>query len=440
MLPHKKIFFKKKILIYGLGKTGLSSYYFLKKYNDLILFDDNKIRNKKYSKKIISNINKIKKSKFDYIIISPGININKCKLKKYLKKNLQKIITDLDIFYCKNFKNKIIAITGTNGKSTTAHLVYLILKNQKKDVRLCGNIGNPILLEKKISKKTIFVAEVSSYQIEYSKFFKANFAIILNISPDHLERHNSMKNYIDAKFKLIKNQSKNSFAFINAKDKYLKSRIKKQKILSKITKVSLKINDKFKNRINNPYFSTKGNKENLSFIFHIIKKLKLKNKDMIKTINNFKGLKYRQQIIYKNSKICCINDSKATSFSSSIDIMQSKKEIFWIVGGIPKLGDKFYLSRNNCKNIKAYIFGRNKKFFIKQFRNKISYYCSESLSKIIQKVLHDIKNSKSNLHKTILFSPSAASFDTFNNFEERGDYFNFLLKKYKVKKTINAII
>ena len=249
-----------------------------------------------------------------------------------------------------------------------------------------------------------------------------------------------MKNYIDAKFKLIKNQSKNSFAFINVKDKYLKSRIKKQKILSKITKVSLKINDKFKNRINNPYFSTKGNKENLSFIFHITKKLKLKNKDMIKTINNFKGLKYRQQIIYKNSKICCINDSKATSFSSSIDIIQSKKEIFWIVGGIPKLGDKFYLSRKNCKNIKAYIFGRNKKFFIKQFRNKISYYCSENLSKIILKVLHDIKNSKSNLHKTILFSPSAASFDTFSNFEERGDYFNFLLKKYKVKKTINAII
>ena len=98
-----------------------------------------------------------------------------------------------------------------------------------------------------------------------------------------------MKNYIDAKFKLIKNQSKGGFAFINEKDKYLKSRIKKQKILSKITKVSLKINDKFKNRINNPYFSTKGNKENLSFIFHIIKKLKLKNKEMIKTINNFKG-------------------------------------------------------------------------------------------------------------------------------------------------------
>ena len=440
MFTNKKIFFKKKILIYGLGKTGISSYHFLKKYNDLNLFDDNKITNKKYPKKFFLSISKIKKIKFDYILISPGINIDKCKLRKYLKKNLQKIITDLDVFYCKNYNNRIIAITGTNGKSTTAYLTYLILKKQNKDARLCGNIGNPILLEKKISKKTIFVVEVSSYQIEYSKFFKANFAIILNISPDHLERHRSMKNYIDAKFKLIKNQSKGGFAFINEKDKYLKSRTKKQKILSKITKVSLKINDKFKNKINNPYFSTKGNQENLSFIFHIIKKLKLKNKDMIKTINNFKGLKYRQQIIYKNSKICCINDSKATSFSSSIDIMQSKKEIFWIVGGIPKLGDKFYLSRNNCKNIKAYIFGRNKKFFIKQFRNKISYYCSESLSKIIQKVLHDIKNSKSNLHKTILFSPSAASFDTFNNFEERGDYFNFLLKKYKVKKTIDAII
>ena len=178
MFKNKNFFFKKKILIYGLGKTGLSSYYFLKKYNDLILFDDNKITKKKYPKNFFLSISKIKKIKFDYILISPGINIDKCKLRKYLKKNLQKIITDLDVFYCKNYNNRIIAITGTNGKSTTAYLTYLILKKQNKDARLCGNIGNPILLEKKISKKTIFVVEVSSYQIEYSKFFKANFAII----------------------------------------------------------------------------------------------------------------------------------------------------------------------------------------------------------------------------------------------------------------------
>ena len=110
------------------------------------------------------------------------------------------------------------------------------------------------------------------------------------------------------------------------------------------------------------------------------------------------------------------------------------------MGGIPKLGDKFTLKKKECKNICVYIFGKNQSFFIKQFRNKLSFYCFEDLKNAIQKVLYDLKiKNKNNLHQTILFSPSAASFDSFKNFEERGKYFNFLLKKYKIKKTINVI-
>ena len=160
-------------------------------------------------------------------------------MKNYLKKNSQRIITDLDIFYSHYSKNKIITITGTNGKSTTAKLLNLILINHKLDARLCGNIGNPVLLEKNISKKTIFVIEASSYQIDYSKIFKTNYAIILNISPDHLERHGSLKNYINAKFKLLKSQSRKDFAYINVKDKYLRKKIKRSKVFSKIINVNL---------------------------------------------------------------------------------------------------------------------------------------------------------------------------------------------------------
>ena len=189
MLNTRKIFFKKKILIYGLGKSGFSCYYFLRKNNNISLYDDEKklVKNKKIKKLIIKNKN-IKKNNFDFIIISPGININKCRLKNFLKRNSTKIITDLDVFYNHYFNNKNIVITGTNGKSTTAKLLFDILKYHKKDTRLVGNIGNPILAEKKITPKTIFVVEASSYQIAYSKIFKANYALILNISPDHLER------------------------------------------------------------------------------------------------------------------------------------------------------------------------------------------------------------------------------------------------------------
>ena len=436
---YKKIFHKKKFLIYGLGKTGISSYQYLKKNNQVFLYDEsNSIFKKKKIKKFFLKRSKIYKNTFDYIVISPGININKCDLKKYLNKNLEKIITDMDIFYVYNQTNKIITITGTNGKSTTAELLNLIMKNHKIDSRLCGNIGNPILSEKKISKKTIFVVEASSYQIDYSKMFKTNYALILNISPDHLERHGSMNKYVKAKFKLVKNQNKKDFAFLNLRDKYLKNCIKKNKIFSKIINVSRKSIDNYKSKITNNYFSTKSNLENLSFVLAVCKKLNLKNKKIIKVINNFTGLKYRQQIIYKNKNISFINDSKATSFSSSVNILRSLKKVFWIVGGVGKLGDKFTLSKNECKNITVYIFGKNKNFFINQFKNKLIYQCFNNLESAVKQTLIDINKNYINLHKTVLFSPSAASFDSFKNFEERGDYFNFLLKKYRVKQNINA--
>ncbi|MDA8538023.1 Mur ligase family protein, partial [Candidatus Pelagibacter bacterium] len=188
MLNIKNIFFKKKILIYGIGKSGLSAYNFLKKSTQIHIYDDNKIYfNNNQIKKDLIKFKEIIKIDFDHIIVSPGINIRKCKLSGFLKKNSNKIKTDLDIFISVYGNNKNVTITGTNGKSTTAKMVYEVLKQENIDARLVGNIGNPILLEKNITSKTVFIIEASSYQIEYSKNFKCNIAAILNISPDHLE-------------------------------------------------------------------------------------------------------------------------------------------------------------------------------------------------------------------------------------------------------------
>ena len=430
MLDKDNIFFKKKILIYGLGKSGLSAYRFLKKNNKIYLYDDNKIKNRNLEiKKKLIQYQDVIHEKIDCIIISPGIDIKKCKLKNFLKKNLGKIHTDLDIFYYYNKKNKNITITGTNGKSTTVKIIYEVLKCQKIDARLVGNIGNPILSEKKITPKTVFVIEASSYQLEYSKIFKSHLAAILNISPDHLERHGSIRNYIKAKFKLIKTQTKKDFTFLNTNNLFIKRYLSGQRILSKIIKINKTVQSKVLKKIDNSNFLSDGNKENLSFVFEIAKKMKISKNNLFKALQKFNGLDFRQQVIFKSKNLIIINDSKATSFSSTVSILRSITNVYWIVGGQAKKGDKFLLNKSECKNIEAYIFGKNKKFFINKLKKKINYQLFDDLKSSIKKVLIDIKkNNKKQKKHIILFSPAAASFDSFKNFEDRGNYFNHLIK------------
>ena len=419
----KDIFLGKKILIYGLGKSGISTFKFLKKSADVYLFDDNQKTNLK-----IITINQVIKTKFDIIIISPGINISNCKLSKFLNKNLDKIYTDLDVFYS-FYKNTSIAITGTNGKSTTAKILFDILIDQKKDVRLIGNIGNPALSEKKISKKTFFVIEVSSYQLEYSKIFSAKYAVILNISTDHIERHKNLTNYVNAKFKLLDSQNNKSFAFVKKNDQLINKKIRKNKFKPKIYKVdTLKMN-KLSNQLNNKYFISDGNKENLSFILKIASNLKLNKTKLFKTLNNFKGLKYRQQIIFDNKNLTIINDSKSTSFASSESILKNFNDIYWILGGIPKKGDKFKLSKKKCRNFKVFIFGNYHKQFDRILKNKIKIKKLKNLKETLKKIFFEIKKQKIKKN-TIFFSPAGASFDSFKNFEDRGKYFNQLIKKF----------
>ena len=429
MKKNTNIFLRKKILIYGLGKSGVSSYKFLNDKAEVYLFDDN--IKKKFNFKInqsLKNFKEISKIKFDKIIISPGIDISNCRLSKILKKNSSKIYTDLDIFYS-FYKNKSFTITGTNGKSTTAKILHKVLVDQKYDARLIGNIGNPALSEKKITKKTVFVIEASSYQLDYSKVFTSKYAIILNISPDHLERHKNLKNYVNAKFKLLASQPNKSIALVKKNDPLINETINKKNFKQKIIKVDSLKNDKILKQLKNKYFLSFGNKENLSFILKISKILKLDDKNLLRTLNRFKGLKYRQQIIYENKKLTIINDSKSTSFASSENLLKSLRNVYWILGGIPKKGDKFKLLKKNCENLKAFIFGTKHKEFRKNLKNKISVKNVKKLEDALNEIFFDIRKKK--LRKNIIFfSPAGASFDSFKNFEDRGEYFNQLVKKF----------
>ncbi len=426
-MNEKQIYFKnKKILIYGFGKSGTACYNFLKKNNICTIFDDKKKNIPYRFKKKLINIHKLYSVNFDFIVLSPGIDIKKCKISRYLRKNISKIITELDIFSISYPNINKITITGTNGKSTTSKLLYEVLKNSKKDVRLTGNIGYPILMEKKIKNNTIFVIEASSYQLDYSKYFRSKYSIILNLNPDHLERHGSFKKYAEAKFKIVKSQSNKDFTFIENENNFLNELVRINQIKSKIIKIDYLKNKKFLRQIDNIYFNNSSNKKNLSFVISIAKVLKLNLKTVIDTANKFKGLDYRQQIIYRSKKLLIINDSKSTSFSSAVPLLESYKNIYWILGGLAKKGDKLILKKKYIPNVRAFIYGKDKNFFIDSLSNRISYKSSSTLKKILKNFIKYIKND--NTKKVILFSPCAASFDQFKNFEERGKFFNNIIK------------
>ena len=416
----------KKFLIYGLGKSGISSLKYLKQTNNCFIFDDDKKKlNNKFNKFFISK-SKLLNHNFDHIVISPGININRCQLSNYLKKNKKKVITDLDIFYKFNPNVLTITITGTNGKSTTSKLLYDILKNHHYDVRLAGNIGNPILVEKKVNKNTIFVVEASSYQLAYSRYFKSKFSIIINISRDHLERHNTMKNYTLSKLKCVINQNEDDLAII-PNNHLLRNLLRPKNIKSKIIFLNKNKYVHLKKKISNNNFINSANFENLNFLFELSKYMKLDSKILLKTINDFKPLKFRKEVVYNSKYLKIINDSKSTTLSSTTPFLETNEKIFWILGGLFKKGDKFNLNKKYYKNLEAFIYGKDRYVFFKIFKNKFKVNLSKDLNNSI-KLIPKLKNLKKKV--IVLFSPSAASFDQYKNFEERGKQFNMLIKRY----------
>jgi len=196
------------------------------------------------------------------------------------------------------------------------------------------------------------------------------------------------------------------------------------------------ISKKYYKFINNYYFNNKSNIKNLSFIFALSQCLKLKIKKIIEVTNKFKGLNYRQQVIYKSKKLIIINDSKSTSLSSSKSLLESFENIYWILGGLAKKGDKFKLNKKYFSNINAFVYGKDKTLLSKILINKIKFKVSENLNNSLKLIFEDLKKN-SREKKVILFSPSAASFDQFRNFEDRGSYFNKIINNYiKIYRTV----
>ena len=428
-MPNKIDLKKKSFLVYGLGVTGNSVIKFFKKkkIKNFFVWDDKFDLRQNFKNKNFTNLYDTIK-KVDYIVLSPGISLKNTKHRINLLKYQKKIITDLDLLYLSNSKFKSIVITGSNGKSTTCKIITHLLNKNNLNAKMGGNIGTPVL-NLKVKKNIFLVIEASSFQLSHSKFIHPNYAILLNITNDHLDWHGSMKKYLESKLKIFYLQKKRDFAFINESFRNI---FQKKKYLSKLVSLKFKDYKKIKFRIKNIYLRSAANDENMNYIYTLAKLLRISDTSFIKSMSSFVGLPHRHEIFLKKGGITFINDSKATSFQSSRFALASSKNIYWIVGGLPKEKDK--IDFKNIKNniTKSYIIGKNISFFKKQLENKVKFTINRTLRNAVISILKEIELSN-NKKNVILLSPGAASFDQYKNFENRGNEFKKLSKLYAKK-------
>lgn len=442
--------YKNKIVgILGLGLTGKSAIKFFKKFSkNIIAWDDNEIVRKSILDKSVKilDLKLINNFKMlDLLFVSPGIKPSHPVI-KLAKNNKVKITGDLDVFWQEqsNNKNKVIVITGSNGKSTVTSLIHHLLVSSNKPSNIGGNIGIPVLnlISDKIANN--YVIEASSFQLDLVKTIKPNISILTNLSPDHLDWHGSYKKYIHSKENLFLNQNSNDLAIININnDECFKvyKKINNRKNKPKIIKIS--INKKFNNSIyldkekvydnlnnKNIFISDikdltsligKHNIENILISIAVVIFLGVSHKNIKKNLPTFRGLPHRLELIYKNSKIAFINDSKSTNMVACKVALNCFDNIIWIAGGRRK-GDELEYLKSNIKSIKAgYFIGESADEFVNYFKN---YFLSKNSNNIKDALTDAVEYSKTlNLYTAILFSPACSSFDQFENYEERGKKF-----------------
>ncbi len=411
-------------LVYGLGLSGLSVIKYFKKNHikNFKVWDDKK-------KKLFKNLRPKNLNNtldhVDFIILSPGISLIK---NKHLSKFKKKIITDIDLFFLTNKSAKSIVVTGTNGKSTTCKLLAHLLKKNKFKYSLGGNIGKPIL-DLNNFKNSYTIIEASSFQLSHSKFLCPDYAFFLNLSNDHLDWHGNMNNYLNSKLKIFQLQNKNQIAILNNKFKkiFIKKNFSSKLIISKNKEYQ-----KIKFKIKNDYVTSSINDENMGFVYTFAKLLKIKESFFLKAMNSFKGLPHRFEIFIKKNHVTFINDSKATSFRASQSALSSLKNIFWILGGLPKQNDKINVYKYKKNIIKCYLVGKNINYFKKQIKGKLVFSITKNIKNSIIQILKDSKIYRDK-NISILLSPAAASYDQFNNFEKRGEEFKKICRIYARK-------
>lgn len=438
----------KKVLVFGLGISGLSTVKALHQLNAQIVVSDSKTEEELkdfldriegiYVEKHL-NTNAVPLENIDLIIKSPGIPLSLPILQEAKNRNIE-IITDIELAYRVSPTEDIVAITGTNGKTTTTTLVGEIFKSANFNTYVAGNIGVGILWDIVNSKKDdVFIIEASSFQLESTTYFKPKVSLITNLTPDHLDWHGSIDNYYNSKKKVFKNQDENDYIVLNYNDKILREM--KDEIHSKI--IWFSSSETLENGlfVENDHIIIKDDEKIIKVLptkdLKILGKHNLENvlgaigacwamgievNIIAEVLKEFKGVEHRIEFVNKIKGISFYNDSKGTNSDSTIKAIEAINEnIILLAGGYDK-GTQFdeLINAFNGKVKELILLGATKEK-IKETALKYDFqniYLVEDMREAVELAY---SHGKSN--DNILLSPACASWGMYNNFEERGIHF-----------------
>ncbi|MDN5248273.1 MAG: UDP-N-acetylmuramoyl-L-alanine--D-glutamate ligase [Wolbachia endosymbiont of Tyrophagus putrescentiae] len=435
--------YNQNFAVFGLGKTGLSIINMLINSGaQVYAWDDNNEQivsaQRMYKKCNFIHPKEYDWSKISSLIVSPGLHLKSHWIAKLAKCEIK---SDIELFLgLLTEKQKVIGVTGTNGKSTTTSLIGHILKLAGKKVGIGGNLGIPVL-SLNIDEE-IYVIELSSFQLELIDKINVDIGVLLNITPDHIERHGNMENYIEVKSKLV-SSCRTAIVEHNIA-KMLGDSIENRIYIS--GKVLLEngiscINDNVFDHGNcvnmrSSRINLISNTENIAATYAVCKLLKIDHNTIIDGIRSFSGLKYRNELLGKIKNVLFINDSKATNAEASEKALLSYNNIYWIVGGKSKIGGINPLVKHFTRIKKAFLIGESTENFASVLSsNNVEFIKCDNLENAFKLAYEEAFYQQEEI--TILLSPACSSFDQWKNFEERGEAFCKMFENLRDSTTIS---
>ncbi len=449
----------KRVAVFGLGRTGLTAARALIAGGAQVALWDEKAPAREAAAAQglpVVDLAKADWSDFAALLLSPGVPLTHPAphwTVRMAKAAGVEVLGDIELFArtvnaAPSYKRpKVIAITGTNGKSTTTALIGHILNAAGKDARIGGNIGVGVLGLEDMHGGAVYVLEVSSYQLDLTSSLKPDVAILLNVSPDHLDRHGDMDGYVAAKRRILLNQGKGDTAVVGIDDPWC------QRICTEITAANRRTICPISagRTIGRGVYALEGvlydgsgdrvtevcdllraralpgrhNWQNAAAAYAAVRAVGVTTQDAADGLMTFPGLAHRMELVGQIDGVRFVNDSKATNADAARAAMSAYPRFYWIAGGVAKAGGVESLSDLFPRVAKAYLIGEAAADFAKTLGSQAPVVMSGDLQTAVADAFTDARAhaAASGEEAVVLLSPACASFDQFPDFERRGDAF-----------------